>query len=729
MREFTRLCHSFIEDINGKYNFEVKDTLLWIYLNIYIFSLSKQGTSDYCKESFRTYIGRKKTMYLFFDKFNTIEAKDYKRLREMILERYVRGGDLGLASQDMEETYEELMEDSLKTKTGSYYTPQAVVKYMTNQSILSYIEARLDNSEESLRDYLEGKIDILTIDYILQAINIIEGIRIIDISCGGGAFLRQTLRTLFMLRSKLYKLIGKDLNPIEIKKEILEDNLFGIDIQKESILLCEILLMLEVKAAMEIKFNLFNNDALSMEFNKEFDIVIGNPPYIGERGNREIFKSIRQKDFGKKYYEKNMDYFYFFIYKSYELLKIGGILSYITTNYFVTADGGKKLRNFIRENFTFKKIINFNIYNIFQEARGQHNMIFFLEKTRMMKSTLLMDFVSDEIAREDLYKLLTNKKADKGVVKAQLTEEELYDHRGHIIIHSYKDERKILDKIKEAKNYYLGQLFNVNQGLVSGADRLSSSWANRLGLEGRAGEGIFVLTRDELEALDLSDYVRDKYVKKFYKNSDIKRYCTLDYKDLHLLYIVDNNLDDLESFPKLHKHLSKYREVLEERREVRRGTRKWYSLQWPREEKIFEDDKIICPQRSIENTFAYMEGPWYASADVYYITRKSKELSLHYLLGVLNSSLMYFWLYYMGKKKGKHLELYASPLKEIPLYYPSSTRVTKKMEKILRHLFKNIYREKRLAEIQDEINQFVFELYGLNKRDQATIVKFIEDRL
>ena len=78
-----------------------------------------------------------------------------------------------------------------------------------------------------------------------------------------------------------------------------------------------------------------------------FDIVIGNPPYIGEKGNRNIFENIRRHGFGKKYYEAKMDYFYYFIYRGIDMLNKDGVLAYITTNYFITADGAKNLRKFL----------------------------------------------------------------------------------------------------------------------------------------------------------------------------------------------------------------------------------------------------------------------------------------------------------------------------------------------------------------------------------------------
>ena len=76
---------------------------------------------------------------------------------------------------------------------------------------------------------------------------------------------------------------------------------------------------------------------------------MGNPPYLGEKNNREVFQKIKNTSFGMKYYEGKMDYFYFFVEKAVELLEERGILVYLTTNYWLKADSAKKLRNTLKE--------------------------------------------------------------------------------------------------------------------------------------------------------------------------------------------------------------------------------------------------------------------------------------------------------------------------------------------------------------------------------------------
>ena len=46
--------------------------------------------------------------------------------------------------------------------------------------------------------------------------------------------------------------------------------------------------------------------------NGGFDVVIGNPPYVGEKGHKEMFQEIAATSFGEKFYYGKVDLFYFF---------------------------------------------------------------------------------------------------------------------------------------------------------------------------------------------------------------------------------------------------------------------------------------------------------------------------------------------------------------------------------------------------------------------------------
>ena len=194
----------------------------------------------------------------------------------------------------------------------------------------------------------------------------------------------------------------------------------------------------------------------------------------------------------------------------------------------------------------------------------------------------------------------------------------------------------------------LGDYYHVNQGIVSGCDRDKNSESNK---------GVFVLSKAESEAFP------KEYLVPFYKNSDINHYYTKQKSDFKLLYLTQEEIPN-----SILEHLKPYRAKLEKRREVQNGIRKWYQLTWPRNKDIFTANKIIAPQRAQSNRFAYHEGDFFASADVYFITETDHSpYDLKVLTLILNAAPYFLWLNHMGKRKGSLLELYATPLKNLPL--------------------------------------------------------------
>ena len=171
----------------------------------------------------------------------------------------------------------------------------------------------------------------------------LESIRAVDLCCGNGNLLIVLLESLIRIH-KIYH--GK----YDYKKKWIE----GYDLDSKALEeLRNRAKEIFDKYGISGDINIFNEDSLMIPNSKSYNLIIGNPPYLGEKNNREIFEKIRLTEFGQKYYEGKMDYLYFFIEKGIELLKKDGVLSYITTNYWLRADGANKLREAIKENTYF----------------------------------------------------------------------------------------------------------------------------------------------------------------------------------------------------------------------------------------------------------------------------------------------------------------------------------------------------------------------------------------
>lgn len=450
-----------------------------------------------------------------------------------------------------------------------------------------------------------------------------------------------------------------------------------------------------------------------------FDIVIGNPPYVGEKGNKDIFRPISESSLGKRFYQGRVDLFYFFFHLGIDMLRENGNLGFITTNYYLTADGAKKLREDFKERTNLIKLINFNEIIIFDTAKGQHNLITLLNKSLEKNKELkvIMCDSKSKLVLNDLHDIFAEK--SNKVTYHQIKQSEIYDgEKNYIRIEDDKISR-ILNKIK-GMSKPLNTYFSVKQGIVSGADKFTESHREKYDLGYEKGQGIFVLTNEELSDLKLNSDEK-KIIKPFFKNSDIDKYINSESSKLNIIYISKNV--DIDCYPNIKKHLEKYKKILMNKRETQTGKLPWYSLHWGREENIFVNNKIIAPQRSKKNTFSYNEINWFSSADVYYITGKENVISLKYILGILNSKLYYCWFYKFGKRKGEMLELYATPLEEAPIKIISLVEQNKIIE-FVDNIILCKKERKNSEKIELILDEVIYDLYELTEKEKNEIRNF-----
>ena len=457
-----------------------------------------------------------------------------------------------------------------------------------------------------------------------------------------------------------------------------------------------------------------------------FDIVIGNPPYIGEKNHKDMFEPVKKSELNQFYLGK-MDYFYFFFHKALDIARENGIIAFITTNYYITATGARKLRQDFKKRAIIKHLINFNELKIFESALGQHNMITILKKgqneNEIAKTciTKRKGFIDAEIVKQ----ILSGK--DTETQYYEVKQKDLYDgEENYIRITGVENSdvasdpiQKILDKVK-LQSVPLGSICNVNQGIVTGADKVSQKHIEKYNINANVGDGIFVLSNEEVKKLNLTPDEKE-ILKPWFKNSDIFRWGTLLSTTEKLIY-ADKRLRNLDG-NKLKEHLEKFKKILDD------STVNSPYLHRPRDIN-FDSPKIVAPQRSPKNTFGYNEVPWYAASDVFFITQKDENVSLKYILALLNSKLYYLWLYYRGKRKGEILELIAKPLSEIPI-----KKIAKEdqqpfidlVDKILAitkddDYLENPVKQEMVKEYERQIDQMVYKLYDLTEEE----IKIVE---
>jgi len=423
----------------------------------------------------------------------------------------------------------------------------------------------------------------------------------------------------------------------------------------------------------------------------DFDYVCANPPYIGEKGHKELFRAtIEQYPYWKQYYLGKMDYLYWFIILGLSKLREGGELGFITTSYWPTADGAAKLRRYILDNALIREIVNFGETRIFEGAPGQHNMIFVLERcgdiqkradNRIKVAKVKKEFENGTV-KERLKKLLEHLErhikeesySDEhiDVFVSPMRQRDLADGAWHLVYPPNLDN--ILRKVDEG-GQQIGEFLHVGCGVLTNRDVVSAENIKRLSqLEIRqgnikVGDSIFVLTLEEYKGLSLLPKEQN-LIKPWYKNAEVSSYIP-DFAEEKKFLVYIRNKDDLEEYPHIRDHLLKYKGILGYQLSAYGETNKWYAVTRASEDSVLKKEKVFTPYRAGRNTFAYSDDEFFSSKDLYYITYESEPRdigeSLKYVLAILNSSLLDIWCANNLKRKGSIREYYATPLKSIPI--------------------------------------------------------------
>lgn len=484
-----------------------------------------------------------------------------------------------------------------------------------------------------------------------------RSMKILDPSCGGGYFLIKTFKKI-QEESIQRSLYISD-------KYIMENMIYGVDIDNFSIFLTKMGLLFN-SCLSNAKFNLINTDFLTSYDNLDvsFDIIIGNPPYIGHKQIEKKYKLILNNRYPEVFYDKS-DISYCFFKRGKELLKDNGLLCLITSRYFMEAMYADKLRNYIKNSFSIVSIVDYNGYKAFKGAMVSPAIITLSNKNLNKNMFSYVKYNIDNL-KVDNFSYGQTKLNNKGWIILNEAEEQLF-HR-----------------IENRCNTYIRNVCNIKQGIITGLDKA------------------FIVSDDEIEKYQLENSL----LKKWIKNSNISK-TNISYKNLYLIYT--NMIEDEEEYPNTIKYLESFKDILINRRECKKGFRKWYELQWGRIQTDFESPKILFPYKSDSNNFCFDTDEYYCSADVYIINELHDNLSFEYLQNYLNSNIFEFYFKCQAKKVGVNLfEYYPNKINLMKIYLPDEK------------LGKNIYNLGKIS-----IDNFLEKVFNISVREKAIINKYI----
>lgn len=455
-------------------------------------------------------------------------------------------------------------------------------------------------------------------DYIVKKVlekfpNFTCDMKIIDPGCGCGMFLVSAAR-------EIHKMTGRQY------REILEKNLYGIDIDETNVNRCKMILKLLCAENGErfddLTLNIICADSLKCNWSevfklKKFQCIIGNPPYVNPHDmNKETVDFLKNNFTTTKSGVFNI--FYAFIENAIQYLCDDGVLGYIVPNNFLTIKSATKLRKFIEKNKLLDTILDFGNNMIFKPVRTYTCIVILTKSQKETFKYAVLDTV------KDIKKKLSNLSFD-------LYDLSKLDEHGWKLVGEVT--RRNLEKIEK-------QNTPIKDFIRTGIATLK--------------DNVYLVDLDEKGYYKLIDnkkyYIEADLVKPIYKipelkmkekPEDTKRHIIFPYIKSTNGYILIDETEFLTHYPQTYNLLFLQRELLNSR-EKGKGITPWYAYGRTQGLNKF-GKKLLFPTFSNYPNFSLIDNTDSLFCNGYAVFENDK-FNLLLLQKILNSSVMDYYV-------------------------------------------------------------------------------------
>lgn len=393
-----------------------------------------------------------------------------------------------------------------RKKDGVFYTPKYITKYIVENTVGKLCEEKKAEIGVIEEEYTSDKnrqqrTKKILLDKLEAYRNWLLKITIVDPACGSGAFLNEALN--FLIAEHQYideleaKVTGSSLAFAYYSESILENNLFGVDLNEESVEIAKLSLWLRT-AEPNRKLNSLNENIKcgnslidypevagdkAFDWHKEFpkifanggfDVVIGNPPYVDSESMVK-YNFLEREWISKNYISAggNWDLYIPFIEKSIQIVKPkNSYVSLITPNKWLALDYGKQIRKIVFDQL--ERLQDFTNVKVFESANIS-SMIFILNtnKTEHIYIDQMNDFniiKKEEILNKDNLSLITSSgfKIINSILKLKFKVSDFYTVSGAF---TTGEAYEIIPLLKNENNSEEFKL--INTGTI---DRYTSFW-------------------------------------------------------------------------------------------------------------------------------------------------------------------------------------------------------------------------------------------------------------
>jgi type I restriction-modification system DNA methylase subunit len=548
---------------------------------------------------------------------------------------------------------------SKRKREGAFYTPSFITRYIVAATLRPALDERFEAYRRRRREQAPAAVRKLLDDpdaydaAVLKAaqkaalVDFWEGwqddlatLRIVDPACGSGAFLIEAFEQLHAVyrqaQARLTALRGPKL--FDVDKQILQSNLYGVDLNDEAVDICRLSLWIKTAQAGKVLTSLDHNIRAGNSVIADpmvhpraldwrtafpevfaaggFDVVIANPPYVRQEWISE-YKPYLQTHY--RAYDGAADLYVYFYELGMNLLRPGGRLCFIVTNKWMKAGYGEPLRRYFGESAWVESVVNFgHAKQIFEDADVFPSILVARKPTADAPpvTARVCDIPRDTLRIDDL--------------SNQIKEEGFEMPREKLSAGAWTLEppgvMALMEKIRRAgvplKEFAGVELF---RGVTTGLNKA------------------FLIDSRERTAIVTADPKSAEIIKPYLRGEDVGRW--VPEWDERWMIFARRGID-IDSYPAVKQHLLQLKEGLEPKppnwvgdwKGRKQGPYRWFEIQdstayW----QLFERPKIFYQEIQFHPAYALGKAGMYGNNKTSFI-----PVDDLYLLSVLNSPLMWW---------------------------------------------------------------------------------------
>ena len=627
-------------------------------------------------QDFIDYLDQENLIQNLIDDYKlTADNNNELNLLNSIIEKlYVVKGKLNLSEEDsiigskfdiFGDIYEKTLIHEEKKKLGEFYTPFSVVNYILDA--IGYKNYIIDESK-----------------------------KIIDISCGSGSFLIESVRRLIIKLLTKYK--RKRISELTVKeaKSIIDhvkNNIYGMDIKGVACILCQINIHFSlfqiykhIKTS-DLNFHLPQfyikySNALLMDKLETYDFVVGNPPYLFIRDIPDESKDIIEKgDFQTN--DGQYDYFQIFIELGINILKNGGFLGYIVPDSLLALTNRSVIREFIYNKSRIKQI--YHSGPKFDDPVVS-NILIILQKEN-----------NEMYRKKNQIKIISSDLKEKLIQQESL---EKWDYK--FLIHLNYTDISIIEKLKEN--------FQTINDLLQRKD-------------------FIILLFRGVELTKLGEIIFCDNCKKFFplpKKKLVCRKCSTPFKKENKEKIIRDSIpDNSENHYKLFlSSINRYQKNKYKYIDISKTGINYKTLDNYHDRIIIRQisqNNLICA--TYDNNLSLTSQSFY---NLKILESPIPELNHLYLLGIINSTLLsYYFIKSFGSYKKLFPRILIEKIKDLPIKIPYSIIELEKANEIIRYVKGSLKNIEKIESNQKIIDLLVFDLYNISNNEREYIWNFM----